>query len=1840
MAERGLEIPIHLIWKQQNLEQVIDQVNAQIKKLAQGGAQNLTAERLQPLISAGTGRAQELAGPGADPRQVRNSTLRVVEESFAYAEALGATATQLQKVRRGAEAIGKQPIESLVRQGRTAQAEQRGRELMAAAGQSTRVGGREISREEIIARAGALELGEANKKATAARENEAQAIRRHTEEENRESTEQDRIRKRVEADRLRRDVQEQARRNVAYLDENMLRSAVKKTPSVEAATSQIWKGGSRTEILGLAEVATAKLRESGQLTAAAFQRIVAATQGAGQKIIGAGADSETYREQVRHLAEETKKLARRFGLTEQEIAAVNFKQPALPGAEFAAQNAAIQAKKLERSRGVVEAAGYTTEGMSPQDIEYKAAALRRIAALRQQVEALKGRTEEEVRETTQLRGDYLRLQSANRAREKAYINDAIRSGELGGTGYQRLAARLSPSAKLPEEMPTLGQAVGSKLLQVTQYAVAAKAVFVIRDMIKDVEKFEQTMVVLRSQLQALGQGEQFEGMRGRIKALASETGQSANDVGLMASRLVGVWGDPARAMRETESAMKLMTVTGLSLKDGLQELVPIAQAFHVSMEEIGDSVIGIQEQFGVAPEAMISFMARVSSSAENAGLTLKETEVIGATMANAFGGSIDSAAEQLNRFLPQLDATQETLFAVLRQHPSTEGLVSPLIKDFARGETGKALNDLIAGYAKLSDAEKKVIGPTLVQSIATPRQAPYIAELFANAGDIVSKESADSSAANVGKLEARFRDLRDTVGNAQQRISETFTQIGEVIFQSGIANAFTGIAETVQLLLGTVGKLVGVFGLLNDVTKPFAHFLGFKEGFLGPLIELVTVALVVTKALTFLRAAKVADTVATGASTTAEQVNMFMRGSNAAAAEREAASDGIAATAKLADAEATSVDTVAQNANTRSRLAGVGGGLKGLATKATSGGALIPSIGGATAGAGAIPVAGMVIGAGLFVNNLRQGMEDEQTKQTDAIRAQLKNVDDARLKGLASEQSDFWDGVRGLWFRQDLPEVTYNNEVFRRQAEPGFRLLKGIGAAGKMGEFVDRMKESQVTDIGELLNSSDRFKQIAQDAGADVEKSGINQFGLLARFKSSGPGFTTTVKTPSRDKLKEMLPKFREMADPNRPGGPVNGAQLILQAAVKIVNGDADMAEFGKLAADALAKGDLAAALVTGGADFVINSTMQEVEANYQAGKLSGAEYLSLSQTKLNEIREAVISAKGPDMAKDLVKIAQAEGKMSQAANGFIQVRLDTLAKLGEISGAPDSKTQDLERQIAAMSRYETRPERFAAAPKLLDSASAAFAQYISHITDPVKQAIAEAQGYEIPEAYRAVDIEQQLNLSKADEGVQAQLAPLLDTDVEGLQQSLAKEAADTGKTVKQIALERVKRAEEVEAFLSGTDSQRYKDLVAAEQAIAGSFDEILNPATRGFTDEQANDIKQRNNALAVTKSRFAVQGALVSQDPVASAQNKANEAAAVYNDLLKREADGIDEGEAARNQAHANLITANQGVAAAYQAGVASEYDVLAALHARDTVASAEDALAKARYLESVAVGQQPRNEARAARIAAEQRVEDANRAREEARFGIQAAIDEKDPSKTALYALEKADRAVANARSEDERIQAVIDKIKAEHGIEDAIMSVFQSQVDLAIAIADAAGNTVEAARLASQAATDKLAVALAQGKDPNGPEVMQLRTDAVSKSAALRDATLQDKQDHIDFLQQMGQLTTGQVIAAYTELLQYPGITEKYRQQIELKIHELQQTAKADYQFNLPSTLTLPTFYEARRATQTPGGPGAYTDNRQVAISINVGTQADLAQVESVIAQHVGVDRYSAANKRYAG
>lgn len=1445
-----------------------------------------------------------------------------------------------------------------------------------------------------------------------------------------------------------------------------------------------------------------------------------------------------------------------------------------------------------------------------------------------------------------------RAETDMRKVQRDQMRQLIHSGQAGGTRFQRIQALASPSGKAPDEFATLRQAFTQRLTTSAGYmaagAISGIALYSTVEAIREANKLQEEFAALQGQMEALGRASAFPQVRDEIKEISATTGVAATDVANFVERLIGLYGDVEEATAQAAAATKLAVVSQTDLSTVQEETVPILESLNTNMTHLGDTAVYVHDQFGIAEASTLQFLGETASLAGQAGFSMEELAVVGARAQNTIGKSANVAGEQFAKVIGTLRQNLSEIMDVYRQAPETAGFVDQMTSSAAAGDTAGIFRTILASYGQLNKEQQQ----SLVYLLGSRREWALITG-FLRDGARLSTDMASAQGDvrdNAGALEERFAKVSATIERGTQQLRQQFANLVENVLASGLGDAVANMLNLIGGLMGAINELIGALGRLNDFTKigPFDD-----SGMLVWIVAAVGTIALLQKSYQGLMAARrvmaisgqaltVAEGLLSGAQatttgTTAIQTDALIANTGAkqanAVASGEAAAAG--AGAGLLSAQGIPFSALPPPPVGAAARLGLGGQLKSLASRAfptlTK---LAPTIS-ALAGPAAAAAASAYVSTnwaaeqarsekGFQLFGGRQGPEFLRnipvwgdvlaegkigglglSKQTEAISKDLQDVSDERLAQLAESYGGFWtdlqDKISESILGIDMPKTLFEKEANRRVGAGGRALIQDLEKTGLVKDFVDLINENNVKVLEGFLKQAG-----AQDFAAQFDL--LNDEGTLDKAK-----------------LTSALPQIRELADKGD-----DAANKFLEALGAVDQGV--MGEFRKKVAD-LINGTVESEAVrlAGGVEAFL-SAQYDPEGALQRGLINPTQYENILQGKIAQLRSDITSGSVDDPEQAYQELNRRILELEQYQNQRVEKRIALLDQRAKIRGGRGVEVAQLQNALTRVKTTKGTDAQLEQLPDLLDKSVAAWEKEVENLRDPMERYLRRKAGVQLdPEIQRLETIQRALDSQEVAPLLQlmgsASSASPADTFAAYIQ--LAQEA---GVTVEQYIRDYATgMLEMLQAMPEGLRDDKaieyWKKVLDFANSGALTGIDAVQSAEKDAQDAQLKFIEE---SLRETESQIALERSQGGQGSIRQAALDLREAQAKLASVQARinagEGGEIDnelrEAQAAVNDAvrASTQITQDAEIAMLEWQVVFAQGDPIA-----ETAAQIRVATQTAKNLLARLGGdtREPEYQKALQDIAQLEYQQVQNRLDVlQAQMELDAFGSNRNPVAAAQSAIDAARVAVANARGDADRIRAALQLKQAQRDLDDALEAAAVSLVELEAGLLEVDQYPVQAAERRVAEAQRQLTRAeqLNLGDEAIRSAMLAL---AQARSTAL-DAGVSEQERMIDFLLEMGQITTAEAVERLqVEAAKYRVNSEKWMA-LQSKIHSLQQQAAQDLQYNLPSELALPTLYEARRLDQSYGMGIGYQDNRQMSITIEVnGAQDPSATATQVMA-----------------
>ena len=249
-------------------------------------------------------------------------------------------------------------------------------------------------------------------------------------------------------------------------------------------------------------------------------------------------------------------------------------------------------------------------------------------------------------------------------------------------------------------------------------------------------------------------------------------------------------------------------------------------------------------------------------------------------------------------------------------------------------------------------------------------------------------------------------------------------------------------------------------------------------------------------------------------------------------------------------------------------------------------------------------------------------------------------------------------------------------------------------------------------------------------------------------------------------------------------------------------------------------------------------------------------------------------------------------------------------------------------------------------------------------------------------------------------------------------------------------------------------------------------------------------------------------------------------------------------------------------------------------------------------------------------------------------AQFELLRAQFALDPVALARIAQREAADALRRATTAADRVRAQAAGLNADREFAQAIQDVFNAQTDLAITLAEIAGDTEGALALGVEQAETQLQFL----RDQGAGEAAIADAEAAVEQAREREfeGLINDQLGDLDFLFNIGELTTQAYIAQLQAILATldPVADEDLFRDLTLQIQDLRGRTN-DLSTNL-GNFDIPSLFEVRRLAQTgfggtpdQAGPGGNVDNRTINVTMNISDGVSWEDAVDVINDAIGTD-----------
>lgn len=1329
----------------------------------------------------------------------------------------------------------------------------------------------------------------------------------------------------------------------------------------------------------------------------------------------------------------------------------------------------------------------------------------------------------------------------------------------------------------------------------------------LQEVIKEAIQTESTFIKVSSALEATGRS--AGGLRTQLQGISTDYGVALNDVYETAAGLTGLFDNVDDIAGATRIVAQLTMISrgALNAQEAMGTLASITSAYSnlsgsEGLQKVADVLTVIQERVGVNIETTAEGVARLSGLSQQVGLSFEQTAVFVGEIAKRTNQTGAAAGEQFSRIIASMQSGRG-------RELLTKNLPGTNIQDALNArEYGAAIEILMQNYGGLTKAQQD----NITVGLGGQRQAAAINALLHNGAESLATVRAATLAK--GQADERAKQISHTLNNQLEVFNQNIVNLAQNLVRSGIVSAFAGILISVNAVLGGVNHL---FSTINDFTDNNDLLRWAKNIGLG-LLGLVVTLNLVRRAMSGLRA-------------TIKEMPALNAGMEAAASPA-----GVGGAPR----------TLRQRLG--SRTAGIGTayapgmGLFGRVDRTPDGSVPVNRFGRALESVSSGPLKAADRGLTRLSENITRsadalrarGIADIEAGGTGSRALSASNRYDAYARG-ASRASGFFGGVG-----------QFTQEFLRGQGPVRNALSSGSVAmserAGLLSQRADRMQpwantaasRAQVAATRIMANTSSGAAKAMSGLSSGLSKVSMGGMGAQAALSGLGIAMSLVVAEMlraeqfARDYHNAYQASFGSQEAGNTAGvnqGPQYAGpndELIQQRRKELIDGgggwnrgfSARLGDIGAAFRHPLTDFDTLSSQRAGDLPDDVSNEQLKVMVGAFAKMKTVAGGAAKTVDEVSAAQKEALASVDADMAKINANGDLSDEQKAAAAAFYENVKLNitkvgtnarlsvnslsgvtalTLEQLDPLSnmiqmlassgpaapGAFDEITQQMvtdlglpdDSQIqrivdglnkrglsiadAAHLQVEASDEIAKSLSAMLESMTAPGSTYSQDDIDAVTQRLQQILGQ---------------RQSQVDAEIQARV-----TESQTYNEFLSNRGAAGGPMAQQ-ALERAVTSLQTELHRPGQDPARKVAILNQIQQLESQFSQsimsqmqqrsqLAQSRTMIASRNAQLELEEAQRELKYMRQRFAAGDATVGE--VRAAEISRNQA------LQNRLQIKLQDAAAARDTAAARVP---QGDAVA-----------VAAAALNNANAAVEDAkvfgVTSAQYQQALQTqigAQESFNQAQASVGQAQADLTAAYAsARGDAVAAAQAAAN------GARLALAEAIRQAGGNMNAPAVLQAQANLVNLNAQVDQSQTALLQSKYDVSIALANASGNTVKAARLTLQKAHQALQRALKTSGGENTADVNAARASEIQSRAALRDAHLQDQLDTIDFNLQMGKMTQSSAISALQQILKTKDLTKQQRRQLMLQIKGYKDAISQDGQWNF-GDIKLPTPYQMRR------------------------------------------------------
>ncbi len=1382
----------------------------------------------------------------------------------------------------------------------------------------------------------------------------------------------------------------------------------------------------------------------------------------------------------------------------------------------------------------------------------------------------------------------------------------------------------------------------------------------LSSVIKEAEELVQITIRLEQQFSSLerqgvqGANASLDEFKNTLKDVALETGLGTEQIFELGTQLVGLFasfddqGNFAEAASNTTRLVaQLARISGLEVEETFNDLAGAVRSFAETgaeaeflIENLADDLISIADVTGVRLGELLDFLGRVGPIAAQAGFELDELASIGATIlqGSAVGGA--ALSEQFARILSGFTSglgEDIALIAVEFEDIFGGGLGEvSLLDNVLLGNVDQVLLQLTKNFDQLTDAQQRQV----IATIGSRREGNTLATLLQNVA--TQQRALAATTNNSGIAQERFALIMETLTGRLGQLKVTLEQIGQELISAGLGEVLLIILDSLTLLTEGLGALLipafQLFALiLNNTVVPAMEILSDLLELLPTQLREVVLALATAglafKAFAAVRGTAAAASVAGVASTTVRGADGVFIAGAAVGTARVSRFAKVTELAARASASLGSAVAAHPTAFGLAAAAVVGGGLayleyKKIQERAAEAVAITEAnVDAATLALieQGVSFATTAIEAQKYLDKLiaieNTGGFGVSTTEDPILKAIIAAFNQAIEGADLGKPLEFISDEFGIGVDQFAVDVQNFNEEFHT-----------------LGDTLDNFTEFELTfskDRNEILRKLELGTGTAQALREAIISGGISVEDALDIVNGIVQGFsaTGTAQNEAFDTIRRAL-DAAVASDPNitreRVDRLIAAGTLLGQNGEQFAFDELNLSTFG-----------------TSNDEIIL-----EAETTFEQA-IEQFQFLLIGIDEFSKIVDEELAG--------LVTIASRAGEL-----GDLDTQATFLKSIGDIQKkSSEAIVERIDQGIAVDELIQnselTDAQLVAELEGVLSSGQITDKDTLFELLGRSLAAQQEIAIQAIADAGASGDLGAKFEVSPGAQAALLQLGITAEPRIGNAEEIIA--ARDTFNTVEEgllaafaletgilqatfgddippdIEIARLVKILNNPAFTNSEERLEFTklladlfrditniedDLVTDAITTARELAEALNVEELITAELIFQELSGLNSAISLFLTGFAT----VTINIANIILRTASEFAASTGDIFEGTRAAILQ-RIAQLQGLISLSQSFGGDGSFQIEQIADLNEILAGLD-RDLFVPAP---AGGGFTPRVSSGGSSGGGSDTG-VTEFQILQ--------ARLAVQRAIAAGDPVRLAQIAQEEAQLAFRFAENEVERLQAQAAIIEADNSFASAIVAAYSAQVDLAIAIANQAGDIELALQLGVEQAEEALFNLRLSGA--GDASIAQAQAAIIAAEAAQTSGLIAEQLSDLQFLFDIGDLTVAQFVAQLEAILAAvdPVAQEDLYQQLVRQLLSLEDVSN-DLRFNLPDSV-FPSFLAVRQLAQGLG-PQALTggtniDNRTVTITFNVEEGFDWEAAAELLADASGINNQNFAFnvKRY--